>query len=278
MTVNEKRPVAYQLYSARDDAQKDMDSTLARLAALGYDGIEFAGFYQHSAEEIKKLLSKHGLTAISSHVPLAQIEADMEGVISYHRKIGCQYIAIPYSDDTHRPGGVLFASLIATIYKFASLCKQSDIQLLYHNHDFEFTRISGQYGLDFIYQAVPADLLQTEIDTCWVKYAGIDPVVYLNQYSGRTPVVHLKDYVGRKRDGSTPYALIGLNDDQADKNVEDFEFTPFGHGIQDTQAIIQAAINGGVRWFVIEQDQSTRRTPLEDAALSIETLNRIGIH
>ncbi len=278
MKAIEKRPVAYQLYSARDDAQKDISATLKQLAALGYDGIEFAGFYQHSADEISELLVKYDLTAISSHVPLVQIESDMEGVISFHQKIGCNYIAIPYSDEAHRPGGTMFSGMIATIYRFAYLCKQSGIQLLYHNHDFEFTRISGQYGLDFIYDAVPAELLKTEIDTCWVKYAGIDPVSYLNQYSGRIPIVHLKDYIGRKHDGVAPYALIGLNDDQADKNVEDFEFRPVGYGIQDVPALIDAALKGGVKWFVIEQDQSTRRTPLEDAALSIETLNRIGAH
>ena len=81
----EHRPIAYQVYSARDDAQKDLGSVLKQLAAMGYDGVEFAGFYGHTAEEVSALLKENGLTAISSHVPFADIRKDPFGVIAYHQ-------------------------------------------------------------------------------------------------------------------------------------------------------------------------------------------------
>lgn len=272
----EKRPVAYQLYSARQEAEKDLDGVLGRLAAMGYDGVEFAGFYGHSAQEIKVLLEKHGLTAISSHVPFAQIEADMFGVIAYHQTIGCRFIAVPYLDEATRPGSTGFAHAIAVIHRFARLMKQAGLTLLYHNHDFEFITLSGMYGLDFLYQAVPEYLLKTELDVCWVKYAGEDPAAYIRKYAGRCPVIHLKDYVGVKRDGVTPYALIGLDENQQ-KDVQAFEFRPVGYGCQDVASVLEAGIESGAEWFVVEQDESVGRPPLEAAQMSIDTLKKLGL-
>ncbi len=269
-----KLPIAYQIYSAREDAQRDFDATLGQIKAIGYDGVEFAGFYGHTADNVKAMLEKHGLQAVSSHVPMALIEADMFGTIAYHQTIGCPYIAVPFLDESSRPGGPRFAAMIQVIFKFGRLCKEAGITLLYHNHDFEFVKLSGQYGLDFLYDAVPADILQTEIDTCWVKYAGLEPAEYVRKYAGRCPLVHLKDYVGR-RDGKTPYGLIGT-DKIADADVA-FSFKPVGMGSQDFPAIVAAAVESGAKWLIVEQDQSMERTPLEAAKLSREYLSTIGL-
>ncbi len=268
-----KKPIAYQIYSAREEAQKDLDSVLASLKSFGYDGVEFAGFYGHTANEIKALLNKHGLVAISSHVPFQLITEDMFGTIAYHQAIGCRFIAIPYLDEATRPGAQGFAKTLASIYQFARLTKEAGITLLYHNHDFEFVTLSQQYGLDFLYEAVPAELLQTELDVCWVKYAGVDPAAYIRKYAGRCPIVHLKDYVGVKG-GTTPYALIGLDENEK-KDTAAFEFRPVGHGCQNIESILIAGIQSGAEWFVVEQDESP--DPLSDAKTSIETLKKLGL-
>ena len=170
-----KAMIGYQIYSAREDAEKDLFGTLKKIAEMGYDGVEFAGFYHYTVDEIKKALKESGLVAISAHVPLAEIEKDMFKTISDYKAIGCKYIAVPYTDDECRPGGPRFAETIRNIYKFGRLCREAGIQLLYHNHDFEFTKISGMYGLDFIYEAVDACTLKTEIDTCWVEVRRREP-------------------------------------------------------------------------------------------------------
>ena len=247
-------PIAYQVYSAREEAQADLNGVLGQIKSLGYDGVEFAGFYGHTAEAVLGMLSEHGLKAVSSHVPMAKIIEDMFGVIAYHQTIGCEYIAVPFLDESSRPGAAGFAAMLRVMYKFGRLCKEGGLQLLYHNHDFEFAALSGQYGLDFLYEAIPADILKTEIDTCWVKYAGLDPAEYVRKYAGRCPVVHLKDYVGRK-DGKTPYGLIGT-DKAADKDVA-FSFKPVGMGCQDIPSIVAAAVESGAQWLVVEQDLST---------------------
>ncbi|MDD3334721.1 MAG: sugar phosphate isomerase/epimerase [Eubacteriales bacterium] len=271
----EKRPIGYQVYSAREEAEKDLDSVLASLKKMGYDGVEFAGFYGHTAQEVAELLKKHGLIAISSHVPFVSIEADMFGIIAYHQAIGCKYIAVPYLDETMRPGAAGFGHAIAVIHRFARLMKEAGMTLLYHNHDFEFVKLSDEYGLDFLYHAVPEDLLKTELDTCWVKYAGEDPAAYIRKYAGRCPIIHLKDYVGRKGE-ATPYALIGLDENEK-KAVSSFEFRPVGHGCQDVESLLTAGIESGADWFIVEQDMSVGRTPLEAAEMSIETLKKLGL-
>lgn len=272
----EKRPVAYQIYSAREEAAQDLNTVLAALKGMGYDGVEFAGFYGHTAEEVKAMLDANGLVAISSHVPFVQIEADMFGVIAYHQAIGCKYIAVPYLDDQTRPGAPGFAHAIAVIDKFGRLLKEAGMTLLYHNHDFEFVTMSGMYGLDFLYEAIPADYLQTELDICWVKYAGENPADYIRKYAGRCPIVHLKDFVGRKEEGSTPYALIGLDENEK-KDTQAFEFRPVGFGCQNVEEVLNAGIESGAQWFIVEQDQSVGRTPLEAAEMSIGTLKKLGL-
>ena len=272
----EKRPVAYQLYSAREEAEKNLSGVLGTLKELGYSGVEFAGFYGHSAMAVREMLESHGLKALSSHVPLKNIEEDMFGTIAYHQAIGCPYIAVPYLDEESRPGTPGFAHVLQVIHRFAVLAKAGGIQVLYHNHDFEFVRLSGLYGLDFLYEAIPAELLKTELDVCWVKYAGEDPASYIRKYAGRCPIIHLKDYIGQKEDDSTPYALIGV-DEKEKKKTPAFEFRPVGYGCQDVKSILEAGIKSGAQWFVVEQDQSIGRPPLEAAAMSIGTLKQLGL-
>ena len=172
-----------------------------------------------------------------------------------------------------KPG---FAGALRTIWTFGCLCRENGIQLLYHNHDFEFDKISGMYMIDFLYEAMGPEILQTEFDTCWVRYAGEDPCAYLRKYAGRTPIVHLKDYVGRREGSGTPYGLLG--EAEAKQNAgTPFEFRPYGYGCQDAAAVAEAALEAGTQWLIIEQDESPSHVPLEDAEKSIGTLRRLGI-
>lgn len=273
----EKRPIAYQVYSAREEAEKDLDAVLSALGKMGYDGVEFAGFYGNTAEQISTMLEKSGLRAISSHVPVQLIAADMAGTIAFHKAIGCEYIAVPFLDEQSRPGAPGFAGMIRLMTQFGRLCREAGITLLYHNHDFEFVDVSGQYGLDFLYDAIDADTLQTEIDVCWVKYAGVDPAAYIRKYAGRCPVVHLKDFVGEKG-GDSPYALLGIDDkEKGAPDKQAFEFRPVGHGCQDLPSVVTAGIESGAKWFVVEQDIATGMTPLEAAEKSLDSLRKVGV-
>lgn len=269
-----KLPIAYQLFCVRHDAQKDFEGTIRKVAALGFHGVEFAGFFGRSAKDIKALMEETGLVPVSSHVPYDAIKADPFGIIAYHQAIGCPYIVIPYLDNATRPGAAGFAKAASDILNFAKLCKKADIQLLYHNHDFEFCMLSGQYGLDFLYDLIPSSLLQCEIDTCWVKFAGVDPAAYLRRYSGRIPLVHLKDFIADEG-AANPYELVGQAGNQVEKRH--FEYRPLGHGCQNMAEVTTAALEGGAKWFIVEQDDPSSDSPYEDAKLSLNTLRKLGL-
>ena len=272
-----KALIGYQLYSAREEAEKDLLGVFKKLKELGYDGVEFAGFYGYTADEIAVMLKETGLVAMSDHVPYSRIMDDMFAVISDHVKIGCKYIGIPFLEPEDRPGQPGFAAVIRNIWKFGRLCKEAGIQLLYHNHDFEFEKISGMYALDFLYAAIDEDTLKTEIDVCWVNYSGEDPAAYITKYAGRAPIVHMKDFVGSKS-GAQPYALVnadGTDDGKAASTT--FEFRPVGHGCQDVRKIVDAGLAAGAFCFIVEQDQWYERTPMQAAAMSIESLHKAGI-
>ena len=95
---------AYQLYSAREDASNDLEGVLDQLSRMGYEGVEFAGFFEKTAKEVRKLLKHTGLKAVSSHVPLQQIRDDMQSVLDYHEELECGCIAVPYLAEEDRPG------------------------------------------------------------------------------------------------------------------------------------------------------------------------------
>lgn len=266
--------LGYQIYSAREEAEKDLAAVCAKLKEFGYDGVEFAGFYGYTAEQINDILNANGLVAVSSHVPYVSIVEDMAGTIAFHKAIGCKFIAVPYLDEQTRPGAPGFAAAIRNIAAFGAMCKAEGIQLLYHNHDFEFIKLSGQYGLDFLYDAIPAELLATELDTCWVNVAGECPAAYIRKYAGRCPVVHLKDFIGAKKEGEVLYALIksdGSDDVKVEQKDEPaFDFRPVGYGKQDIPAIIAAGLESGAQWFIVEQDRSSERPPLDAAKMSCD--------
>lgn len=263
-------PIAVQVYSVRDAASADLYDTLKQIKAMGYDGVEFAGLYGHAPAEIKEWCSEIGLTPISAHVPFADMLTNPMGVLSQYAEIGVKYVAVPYLVPEHRPDHANFPYVVEFINILCKAAKSLGMTMLYHNHDFEFIKVDGKYALDILYDTIPADLLETELDTCWVNVGGENPAEYIKKYSGRAPVVHLKDFAGEKSEDM--YELIGI-EKKAPARPSNFEFRPVGKGNQDFPAILEAAKAAGAEWVVVEQDQATMGlTPLESIKVSIDYL------
>lgn len=268
-------PIALQLYSIREDLQNDFEGSLRKVKLMGYDGVEFAGLYGHTAAGIKSMLDDIGLAPVSAHVPYAEMMADPDGVLGCYKEIGCPYVAVPYMTEEYRIGAEKEKEALAGIRMLAEKARKHGMTMLYHNHDFEFQKSGGEYALDIIYNTIPADLLQTEIDTCWVSAAGVDAPAYLRKYAGRAPVVHLKDFTMESGGLEGAYELIGIQSDNKEKSGG-FEFRPLGYGQQDFPAILTAADDAGAKWLVVEQDMpGMGKTSMECAEMSIQYLKSL---
>ncbi|MFP3089771.1 sugar phosphate isomerase/epimerase [Treponema sp. TIM-1] len=267
-------PIMLQLYNLRDELAVDFEGTLQKIAALGYRYVELAGLYGKSPKEFKAGLLTAGLTAVSAHVPYRDMLADPENVMDRYIEIGCKYIVIPYLIEADRCTSPNYEGVKKEIAKLGELAKKQGAILLYHNHEFEFQSYHGKYALDDLYDSIPADLLQTEIDTCWANIGGVDPGEYILKYRGRSPVVHLKDfYLPEGLSPENMYELIGQAKQAGPNAKGGFEFRAVGYGRQDIPAILKAAEEAGASWVVVEQDLPTPgKTPLECAKDSIDYL------
>ena len=137
-------PVGLQLYSVRDNMAQDFKGTLQKVKDMGYAGVEFAGLFDNSPEQIKAWCAEIGLNPISAHVPLADMLADVDKVIADYKAIGCQYIVVPYVTEERRPGGEKFLQMVEEIRAIGTKCKAAGLTLLYHNHDFEFKKLETE--------------------------------------------------------------------------------------------------------------------------------------
>lgn len=271
--------VGLQLYSVRDAMAQDFEGTLQKVKDMGYDYVEFAGFFEKSADEVKAILDKIGLTAISVHQGNQLYLEKGKEAIDYLAKIGVKYCAIPwYGLDKWQDD---FDGTIKAFTEFSAALKEAGIQLCYHNHDFELINdIDGIHLLDKLYDTLPTDIIDPEFDTCWVHYAGENPVEYIEKYAGRVEIVHLKDFVCTKLADGPVYHLIDKNgkaDKGASKEETGFKFVPVGTGRQDFPAILAACEKAGTEYVIVEQDQSPDRDPLDAVKMSREYLKSLGL-
>jgi sugar phosphate isomerase/epimerase len=245
-----KLPIALQLYTIRDETEKDMLGTLEKVAGMGYTGVEFAGFGGISAKEMKAGLGKLGLKAIASHTGIKLLKEKLDEEIEYNLEVGCKYIICPSNNCEPMDDFLNISEFFDTV---GEKCRSNGLIFGYHNHDFEFEKVDGEYYLDALFSRVSPKNLVAEIDTGWAFYAGIDPAVYIAKYKGRCPLLHLKDFLTRG----------------------ERTFTEIGNGIIDTSSIIQAAKAAGTEWLIVEQDVSSL-TSLESAKICFDNLSKLN--
>lgn len=242
-------PVAVQMYTLREESEKDFAGTLKKVAELGFDGVEFAGYGGLSAKEVKALLDDLGLRAAASHVPLEQLENNLPQVIEDIKILGSKYIVCPYLMPDRRSEQD-YQALIILLNQAGEACQREGITLCYHNHDFELARLSdGRMALEAIFDDTNIDNVKAEFDIYWLTKAGEKPIEWINRYKNRTPLIHLKDMTN---------------------DAEQF-FAELGTGGVDLEAVLNMGEEAGVEWWVVEQDMS-RRTPLESIEISINYL------
>ncbi|MBQ2433462.1 MAG: sugar phosphate isomerase/epimerase [Clostridia bacterium] len=178
-----------QLYSIRDITGNDLEGALKQVADLGYKFVEFAGFFGHSAEEVKGWLDKYGLEVSGTHTGLKELENDLEGTIAYHKAIGNKNIIIPGHDLSDQ---AKIDDFVEKVNKIQPVLKENGIALGYHNHSHEF--IANKDGSQIEDQLIYRTNMDIEIDTFWFFNAtGESAVSMMERIKDRLKVIHIKD-------------------------------------------------------------------------------------
>src|SRR5205823_1000569 len=151
--------VGLQLYTVRHEMEKDVEGTIARVAASGYKEVEFAGYFKKTPAEIRAMLDRNGLTAPSAHVSAAAPDAWHEALDAAH-VIGHQYVVVPWIPVEQRTGIDGYKKIAAHFNQAAEQARAAGLQFAYHNHDFEFAAVDGK---------LPYDVLLAETDPKLVR-------------------------------------------------------------------------------------------------------------
>ncbi len=198
--------IAVQLYTLRDILPGNVESVLEKVAKMGYQGVEFAGFYDLSSHQMKTLLDRLGLIAVSAHTGLEALEKEGEKLLSYNQTIGNQMIVIPWSDIRDQAS---YQAILPRIKRVVDLILAHQMIPVYHNHAHEFLSFDGKYILDHLLDDLPS--LKLELDVYWAVVAGIDYEQYLKKRKNRLVLIHAKDMIeinGQKTYGSVGEGMI----------------------------------------------------------------------
>lgn len=223
-----------QLYSVKELTQKDFIGTLNEVAEVGYDGVEFAGFFNTPAGELKKALDDLSLAPCGSHTSIDLLQNSLDDVIEYNLEIGNSYIVCPGLPLHMRDSADAYRRLGDLFNKIGQRCKEHGIQFAYHNHDFEFEKFDGQYGLDILLSNTDPDLVHLELDTFWVEYRGLKSLDFMKKYRQQcSSLIHIKDL----------------------KSMDEKVSTEIGNGIMDFVEIVQLGKELGIKWYIVEQEE-----------------------
>jgi len=224
-------PVGLQVYSVRVAAEKDLAGTLAKVATMGYEGVEFAGWYGHSAKDIRKILDDNGLVCCGSHTPWeALADAKLADTIAFNKTIGNKYLVCPWLKPDEANPKQMWLTYAKRFNELAQKVKSHGMQVGYHNHAHDFAPVDGTTGWDLLASNTSKEVI-LQIDTGNALDGGGDPLVYLKRYPGRATTIHIKEH-----SKTNPKALIG----EGDINWAE---------------VLRLCRSGGTKWYIIEEEK-----------------------
>lgn len=252
-----KALVGIQLYTLKDQTQTDFLGTIRKVADMGYQAVEFAGYFGVPAKELRAVIEDCGLKAPSSHVGLDYSDRDkmvsgLQQQIEYAQELGLEYLITPYAPFSPVPTEEEVDRVVSFLSKASEMVAAAGLKYGYHNHDFEFKQVNGKTIMDHFLERIPADRMVAEFDLGWVHMGGCKPVDYIRQYAGRVPLVHVKDFGEGRSD------------------------TEVGRGSVDFKSVFAIAEQAGIDYYIVEQEQF-QSSSLESARISLDYFRENGL-
>jgi len=246
-----KIPIGVQLYCVRRELAVEMESTLASLAEMGFEGVEFADYFGRSAGDLRNLLDSNGLKCCGTHILLDDMLGDsLKATVEFNQEIGNEYLIVRWLDEERRSSAETFAQTIGLFNEIADNLEPHGMRVGYHNHDYIFERFNGEMLWNILGDE-SRDSVVLQLDTGNASMVGVDVYDLLERNGGRTATIHLKPY-----STANPDAFIG--DDELDWN----------------RIVDLCSKTAGTEWYIIEYEREAS-PPLEALKANLESFKEV---
>lgn len=242
-------PIALQLYSVRTDCAADFLGVLEKVAKMGYDGVEFAGYHGHSPEALKKVLDANGLKAEGTHTPITDLSPEnFQKTVDLHHTLECPWVIVPWIPEDRRNSAAACHEVAKELTELTHQLAEHKLRLGFHAHDKDMSPLDGGKSAWYeIAGGTPSSFIM-QYDTANGKSGGADPVQPLLDWPGRGASTHLKG------DGSN---LVGEGD------------IPWAKVIEACRTV------AGTEWLVIEHENEDQFPAMESVKRCLDNLNQI---
>jgi sugar phosphate isomerase/epimerase len=270
-----KLPISVQMYTLRNEQKQDFLGTVKQVKQIGYDAVELAGTGNlKSYPDAKRALDEVGLKISGNHVALDRLERDLPRVIEEQRSIGNHFVICPWVPEERRRSAEEWKKIADSLNRAGRECAKAGMELCYHHHSFEFAMVTLRdaaqtaveenppmdsaaletSAMDLLIDSTDPAAVKFELDTYWLAHGGADPVEFIKRLGNRVRLVHLKDMT-----------------------QPEMKFAEVGKGTLKFRAILEAAQEAGVAWYVVEQDETYGTPPIEAVRTSFRALQQLGV-
>jgi sugar phosphate isomerase/epimerase len=249
--TKKKIPIALQLYSVRDVIPKDVPGSIQSIAKMGYQGVEFAGYYDMKAKELRKILDHNGLKCCGTHTGLDSLKGDaLKATAEFNKILGNRNLIVP---SLPHENVASLAALIDTAKLFTEMAenaKELGMRVGYHAHEGDFKPLADRIPWEVLFSNAGPDVLM-QLDTGNCIQGGADPVDVLKKFPHRSATIHLKEF------GRPNGAVIGEGK------------------VPWKEVFALCETTGDTQWYIVEQE-AYRNSSMESVRLCLENLRKMG--
>jgi sugar phosphate isomerase/epimerase len=247
-----KIPIGLQLYSVRKDCERDLPGVLKAVAKMGYDGVEFAGYYGRSAQELRTLLDDNGLKCCGTHIGLDTLLGDaLPATVAFNRTLGNTFLIVPGLAAQRTGSKAAWLETARLMNETADRLQPEGMRTGYHNHHTEFTPLEGELPWDIFFGNTKPEVVM-QFDVGNALHGGGHAAPFLQRYPGRAATVHVKEF-----SATNDTALIGEGD---------VDWNEIFHLCETI---------GGTEWYIVEQE-SYAYPPLECVDRCLQNMRKMG--